>query len=94
MKLTQTPRPPTPPFTAMVSLMMAPFYRRMGTDIDGDYFYSGFSKWGSVIAVIISIIVCSLAYYFSNLFDKLNQKKYEESVALKKVADAKLRSAA
>jgi len=78
----------------MVSLMMAPFYRRMGTDIDGDYFYSGFSKWGSVIAVIISIIVCSLAYYFSNLFDKLNQKKYEESVALKKVADAKLRSAA
>ena len=78
----------------MVSLMMAPFYRRMGTDIDGDSFYSGFSKWGSVIAVIISIIVCSLAYYFSNLFDKLNQKKYEESVALKKVADAKLRSAA
>jgi hypothetical protein len=77
----------------MVSLMMAPLYRRMGTPaFDGDAFYSGFSKWGSIIAVVMAVIISLLAYYFSQLFDRMNEAKHKESVELKKLADAKLRA--
>ena len=90
---THTPSPLRFPQLPLPLAQMAPLYRRMGTaSFDGDAFYNGFSKWGSIIAVILSVIICALAYYFSNLFDKMNEAKHNESVEKKKAADAKLRA--
>jgi K(+)-stimulated pyrophosphate-energized sodium pump len=70
----------------MVSLMVAPAYRGLGTS-EG---FDGFRPMGVIIAVIITVVISAIAYALTAHFNKLNAAAEKDSIEKKKVADARI----
>ena len=67
----------------MMALMLAPAYKSFNE-------YQGFGKIGSIIAASTAVVTGVLSYFLVSYFNRINKRKNDESVAKKKVADAKL----